>query len=91
MGASLFVNVLDEVLLAATALVGNGLLAASREELDGGVRGNTKLLSGSLALGGLGVDLGNNNVLLVDEVGGEGLPDRGESLAVCTKQMLAAC
>lgn len=41
------------------------------------------LLSSSLGVGGFGVDLGDNDVLFVDEVVGEGFPNGSEGLAVC--------
>lgn len=84
MGAGLFVDVGDEGLLAAAAIVVDGLLAASGEELDGGVGLDAVLRGDGLAVGSLGIDLGNDDILLVDKVGGDRVPDGGELLAVCS-------
>lgn len=82
MGSDLLVDVLGEVLLATSALVGDGLLGAGREELDGWVGRNTILLSNGLSLGRVGVDLGDQDVRISGEVGGDGLPCRSKLLAV---------
>lgn len=82
-GASLAVQEVDKGLLGAGAGVGLGLGGALGEELDRRVTGDTLLLGQSLSILGLGVDLGNHDVVLEGEVVGEGLPDGSEGLAVC--------
>lgn len=69
-------------LLAATPVVVNRLLAAGREPLDGGVGPDALLLRDGLAVGSLGVNLGNKNILVIDEVGRNILPGGGKALAV---------
>ena len=83
MGASLGVDPVKEVLFLAATLVSNGLLATSVEPLDGRVGGDVVLLGSSLAIGSIGVNLGNQNILVVGKVMSNGLPNRGEVLAVC--------
>lgn len=82
MGAGVLVEECDECLLGAATLVGGGLKGTLLEVLDGRVRGDALLLSESLCVLGFGVDLGDQDVGLVDEVVGESLPDGGESLTV---------
>jgi hypothetical protein len=82
-GASVGVEELDEVLLRAAALVWESLGATLLEVLDSGVRLNALLGCEGLGVLGFGVDLGDQDAGLVDEVVGEGLPDGCESLAVC--------
>jgi hypothetical protein len=81
-GAGVLVEKLDECLLGAATLVRGGLEGTLLEVLDGGVRGDALLLGESLCVLGFGVDLGDQDVGLVDEVVGESLPDGGESLTV---------
>lgn len=81
--ASVGVEEVNEVLLGAAALVWESLGAALLEVLDGGVGLNALLGCESLGVLGFGVDLGDQNAGLIDEVVGEGLPDGCESLAVC--------
>lgn len=83
MGAGLLVDVVEEILLVAAAFVVDGLLAAGGEVLDGRVGRDTILLGDSLALGRVGVDLGDQDVGVSREVGGDRLPCRSELLAVC--------
>lgn len=80
--AGLLVDVAEEVGLGAAALVEDAVLATRGEELDGRVRGDAVGLSGGLAVGGVGVDLGDQDVVVACVVGGDALPDRGEVLAV---------
>jgi len=82
-GASVGVEEVDEVLLGAATLVWESLGTALLEVLDGGVGLDALLGCEGLGVLGFGVDLGNQNAGLVDEVVGEGLPDGCESLAVC--------
>lgn len=82
MGAGLLVDVGNEVTLAAATLVCNSILAAGGEVLDGRVGCNSVLLSCSFAIGGIGIDLGDDNVRFADEVVGENVPSRGELLAI---------
>jgi hypothetical protein len=82
-GAGVLVEKLDECLLGAATLVRGGLEGTLLEVLDGGVRGDALLLGESLCVLGFGVDLGDQDVGLVDEVVGESLPDGGKGLAVC--------
>lgn len=69
--------------MRSAALVGDGLLRSGGEVLDCGVRIDTLLGGELLAVGCLGVDLGNYNRGLVDVICGERLPDGLEGLAVC--------
>jgi hypothetical protein len=80
--AGLLVDVGEEVGLGAAALVQDAVLAAGGEELDGRVRGDAVGLGGGLAVGGVGVDLGDQDVIVACIVGGNALPDGGEVLAV---------
>jgi hypothetical protein len=82
-GARVLVEVLDEGVLRAATLVQDRLGGALLEELDGRVRGNALLGGKGLCVLSLGINLGDQDVGLVDEVVGEGLPDGGEGLAVC--------
>jgi hypothetical protein len=82
-GAGLLVDKVHEGLLVAAAGVGLGRLAAGGEELDGRVRADALGGSGVLAARRFGIDLGDEDVGLAGEVGGELLPGRGEGLAVC--------
>jgi hypothetical protein len=82
MGARVLVEELDESLFGATALVRGGLGGTLLEELDGRVRGDALLLSESLCVLSFGIDLGDQDVGLVDKGVGEGLPDGSEGLAV---------
>lgn len=82
MGASLRVNPVKEILLLTATLIRDSLFATSVEPLDGRVRSNVVLLSRSLAVGSISVDLGNQNVLIISKVTGNRLPDRGKVLAV---------
>jgi hypothetical protein len=82
-GAGLLVDELDEVLLGAAALVDLALLVSGGEELDGGISSDSMCLGSLLSTRGVGIDLGNNNVLVTNEIGRKGLPGRGEVLAVC--------
>lgn len=80
--AGLLVDVGEEVGLGAAALVEDAVLATRGEELDGRVRGDAVGLGGGLAVGGVGVDLGDQDVVVACVVGGNALPDGGEVLAV---------
>lgn len=80
--AGLLVHEGDERGLVAAAAVVLGRLAAFREVLDGWVRGDTLRRGSGLAVRGFGVDLGDQHVGFVGEVGGEGLPCWSEALAV---------
>ena len=82
MSSSVLVDPGKDGLLAAAALVGDSLLAAGREPLDGGVGLDALLLGDGLAVGSLSIDLGNHNILVVDEVGRNILPGGGKVLAV---------
>jgi hypothetical protein len=82
-GTSVGVEEVDEVLLRAAALVWKSFGAALLEVLDGGVGLDALLLCEGLGVLGFGVNLSNQDIRLVDEVVCEGLPDGGESLAVC--------
>lgn len=79
----LLVQEVNEGLLGASTLVRLGLLGALGEELDGGVAGDALFSGKGLGVLGFGVDLGNDDVGLEDEVVGEGFPGRGKALAVC--------
>lgn len=81
--AGLLVQERDEVRLAAATTVGLGLLGAGGEVLDGRVGADALRLGGSLAVIGLGIDLGNQDIGLVLVVLGELLPCGNELLAVC--------
>lgn len=80
--ASLLVDELNESLLGATARVLFGLLATSREPLDGGVGRDFLLLGDGLAVGCFSINLGNDNVGFVGEIGSKALPNRSQGLAV---------
>lgn len=82
MGASVGVEEVDEVLLRATALVWESLSATLLEVLDGGVGLYALVLCKGLGVLGFSVDLSDQDVRLVGEVVGEGLPDGSEGLAV---------
>lgn len=88
-GAGLLVDPVNKSLLAATTLVGDSLLATGGEPLEGRVGLDTLLLSNSLTVGCLSVDLGDQDVLVIDEGVGEVLPGRSEGLAVWHGQQLA--
>lgn len=80
--ASLLVHELNEGLLGASARVGNTLLGALGEEFDGRVSGDTLLPGSGFGVLSFSINLGDHNVGLEDEVLSEGLPGRGEVLAV---------
>lgn len=79
---SLFVDVLENGGLGSGSVVVDALLVASGKELDGRVGLDTILGGHGLAVGGLGIDLGNDDVLLVGERGSDEFPDGGKLLAV---------
>ena len=81
-GAGLLVEEVDELLLGPAAGVGLALGRALGEELDGRV-GSDALLAGSrLAVLGLRINLGDDDVGLGDEVLRESFPGRSQGLAV---------
>lgn len=88
-GAGLAVEELNEGLLAATTLVVLGSSAALGEELDSGIRANVVLGGGGLAVLALGIDLGDQDVVLAGEVLGEGLPGGGKALAVYSRSAMS--
>lgn len=59
--AGLFVDVLDEGVLGATPFIGDGLLGALGEELDGGVASDALLLSSGLCVFGFGIYFGDED------------------------------
>lgn len=83
-GACVCVEEVDEVLLGAGALVGEGLAAALLEVLDGGVGLDALVLCESFGVLGFGIDLCDEDGGLSGEVVGEGLPDGSKRLAVYT-------
>ena len=87
MGAGLLVDVLDEGVLGTATLVRNAVLAAGREELDGRVRADALLLGDGLAVGRLGINLGDDDILIVVKVVSKSLPRGGEVLAVLISQL----
>lgn len=86
-GAGLLVDVLDEGVLGTATLVRNAVLAAGREELDGRVRADALLLGDGLAVGRLGINLGDDDILIVVKVVSKSLPRGGEVLAVLISQL----
>lgn len=84
MSAGVLVEVLNERVLGAGTLVRGGLGRSLLEELDCRVRGDALLLGESLCVLGFSINLGDQNIGLVDEGVGESLPSGGEGLAVWT-------
>lgn len=81
-GSGMLIDPVNKGLLTASTFVGYSLLAASREPLNGWVGLDTLLLSHCLAVGSFGIDLGDQDILLVNECVGEVFPGRGKALAV---------
>jgi len=69
-GAGFLVDELEERGLVAAAVVVLGSLTAGGEELDGRVRGDALGGSGVLAVAGLGVNLGDQDVGFGGKVSG---------------------
>lgn len=80
--AGILVEVLNERIFRTSALVWGGLGGTLLEEFDGRVRGDTLLLSKGLCVLGFRIDLGDQNVGLVDKGVGKSLPDGSEGFAV---------
>lgn len=81
-GACLLIDKVHEALFRAGIVVDLRLRGALGEVLDGRVRGDALGRRERLAVFRLGVDLGDQNVLIPREVLGDGLPDRSEGLAI---------
>jgi hypothetical protein len=81
-GAGVLVEILDERVLGTGTLVRGGLERALLEELDCRVRRDALLLGKSLRILSFGIDLGDQDVGLVNESIGKSLPDGSEGLAV---------
>lgn len=85
-GTSLLVQEGHQVFLGAAAVVGLALLAAGGEELNGRIGAHALLLGGGLAVLGISINLGDDDVDLVLEIVGELLPGGCEVLAVCRRR-----
>lgn len=70
MSASIGVDEVNEILLGTGAIVGKRLGGSLLEVLDSGVRGDTLFRGKSLAVLSFGVDFGDDNTRLGDEVAG---------------------
>jgi hypothetical protein len=70
----LLVHPANNICLGTSSVILDWLGASLREELDGWVRGNSLVLGGGFSIVGFSVDLGDNYVWLVDEVGSSLLP-----------------
>lgn len=82
MGTGLLVQELDEISLGAAAVVVLGGGASLGEELDRRETGDAVLGSGLLAVGRIGINLGNRDLGLAGKGSGKLLPGRSEVLAV---------